>query len=120
LKVQFCCANVQGCLSFTENCVIPSAHSDFLHPFSNARPIVAPVFPQATQEFAMMGLILLADKSTETMEKIVEAGGIPILVKMLAATGGRGKLGASWSEVCNMKVVVKLSGVCRASHSSQC
>jgi hypothetical protein len=59
-----------------------------------------PLYLHATQEFATMGLIMLADKSIQTIEKIVETGGVSLLVKMLTATMGcKGKLGANWSEV---------------------
>ena len=59
-----------------------------------------PLYLHATQEFATMGLIMLADKSDKIVEKIVETGGISLLVKMLTATMGcKGKSGANWSEV---------------------
>jgi len=59
-----------------------------------------PSYLHATQEFAIMGLIMLADKNIETMEKIVESGGISLLVKMLTAiVECKGKLSANWSEV---------------------
>lgn len=59
-----------------------------------------PPYLHVTQEFATMGLIMLADKSIETTEKIVESGGVFLLVKMLSATTGcQEKLGANWSEM---------------------
>lgn len=83
---------LQDCVSAPENC----AHLSILQ--GGSRP-KNPGYRHATQEYAMMGLILLADRSSKTMEKIVRAGGVPTLVNLLGATGGRGKLGASWSEV---------------------
>lgn len=68
-----------------------------------------PPYLHATQEFATMGLIMLADKSTKTMDKIVETGGISLLVKMLTATiGCKGKLGANWSEVDKKKFLLEI------------
>nr|XP_024357439.1 uncharacterized protein LOC112273192 [Physcomitrium patens] len=67
---------------------------------NNRRMCGVPPYLHVTQEFATMGLIMLADKSIETTEKIVESGGVFLLVKMLSATTGcQEKLGANWSEM---------------------
>lgn len=59
-----------------------------------------PPYLHATQEFAIMGLIMLADKNIETIENIVESGGISLLVQMLTSIMGcKEKLGANWTEV---------------------
>ncbi|BBN13783.1 hypothetical protein MPTK1_6g06260 [Marchantia polymorpha subsp. ruderalis] len=90
---------LQNCVAAAEMCMLSSiGHAGFLQSVTNTRQLNS-LLPQATEEFAIMGLILLADKSVETMLKIVEAGGIPTLVKLLSMTGGRGRLGASWSEM---------------------
>lgn len=77
-----------------------------------------PPYLHVTQEFATMGLIMLADKSIETTEKIVESGGVFLLVKMLSATTGcQEKLGANWSEVHNLIIIIFIFKKNQTNHS---
>ncbi|KAL2623311.1 hypothetical protein R1flu_003516 [Riccia fluitans] len=90
---------LQSCVAAAEMNMLSSVGNSGFLPSVTNRKLISSVLPQATEEFAVMGLILLADKNVETMLKIVESGGIPTLVKLLSMTGGRGRLGASWSEM---------------------
>ncbi|KAG0599324.1 hypothetical protein M758_12G143400, partial [Ceratodon purpureus] len=92
---------LRGCLFNTHDSDIQGSSQNMQSMSKNRGGINGvPPYLHATQEFATMGIIMLADKSQETIEKIVETGGISLLVKMLTATMGcKGKLGANWSEM---------------------
>jgi len=72
----------QGCLSNTYNSTIQESWK-YMQSMSKCRGVESrvPSYLYATQEFAILGLIMLADKNIETMEKIVECGGISLLIR---------------------------------------
>ncbi|KAJ7536118.1 hypothetical protein O6H91_12G056900 [Diphasiastrum complanatum] len=61
--------------------------------------IAMPSIHLATQEFAMMALILLSDKNNYVAEKIVQAGAIPCFIKMLTYRSEDGRLESTLCEI---------------------